>query len=30
MQSAPIFEAEYGDCGCIGCFSSIGVYWAVP
>src|SRR4051812_33348390 len=30
MQSAPILDAEYGDCGCSGCFSSIGVYCAVP
>ncbi len=29
-MSAPIFEAEYGDCGCSGWCSLIGAVMAVP
>src|SRR5689334_16287291 len=30
IMSPPIFDAEYGDCGCSGCSSLIGTVIAVP
>src|SRR5262245_36699687 len=30
IMSPPILDAEYGDCGCSGCSSSMGTRNAVP